>query len=84
MYYKIINGLICLDYSAFFTAAAAYECTRGHNYKLFIPSCHLDDRKFCFARSLSYKEQFAYVYTTLLMRIVNSFKHKLVVINFDL
>jgi len=49
MCYKIINGLVSIDYSEFFVSAAS-DRTRGHNYKLYIQNCRLDARKFCFAR----------------------------------
>ena len=82
MCYKIINGLVSIDYSEFFVSAAS-DRTRGHNYKLYIQNCRLDARKFCFARRV------CPVWNNLPYDVVNacslnSFKRKLVGIKFDL
>ena len=81
MCYKIIHGLICLDYSAYFTTAA-YDRTRGHNYKLFIP-IDLTSEHFCFASRV------CHLWNNLPYDIVNAcnvnlLKRSLVAFNFDL
>jgi len=81
MCYKIINGLICLDFSDFFTTSPS-DRTRGHNFKLGIQNCRLDTRKFCFARRV------CHVWNKLPHDVVNScsissFKRKLAAFNFD-
>jgi len=47
MCYKIINGLVALNCSDFFSFN--YVRTRGHNFKLYLPECRLDARKLEFA-----------------------------------
>jgi len=81
MCYKIINGLICLDFSDFFSYVVS-DRTRGHNYKLAIQNCRIDARKFCFARRV------CPVWNKLPFDVVNacslnSFKRKLTVFDFD-
>lgn len=82
MCYKIINNLICLDYSDFFTTAVS-DRTRGHNHKLYIKNCRLDICKFSFARRV------CHLWNNLPHDVVNassveSFKRRLVALNFDL
>jgi len=43
MIYKIINGLIALDFAQFLA------CTIGNNYKLLKPVCNNNVRQFSFA-----------------------------------
>ena len=46
--YKILFGLTCLESSDFF-AYIPLHTTRGHDYKLFMPNCKTDCRKFFFS-----------------------------------
>jgi len=48
MRYQIINGLVAMNCSDFFSFNNVL--TRGHNFKLYLPECRLDVRKFSFAR----------------------------------
>jgi len=48
MCYKIINDLVAMNCSDFF--AFNNVRTRGHNFKLCLPECRVDVRKFSFAR----------------------------------
>jgi len=48
MIYKIINGLIALDFAQFF-GLNNYNCTRGNDYKLLKPVCNNNVRQFSFA-----------------------------------
>ena len=82
MCYKIINGLVSIDSSDFFSFTNCNR-TRGHNLKLHIQNCRLDVRKFSFARRV------CPVWNTLPTEVVNacsisSFKHKLDAVNLDL
>jgi len=45
--YKIINCLVAIDCSDFFSFNS--DRTRGHNFKLYLPECSLDARKLSFA-----------------------------------
>jgi len=47
MVFKIINGLIDLDFSSFFTYGQSY--TRGHNFKLSVPAVRLNSRAHFFS-----------------------------------
>ena len=81
MCYKIINGLVSIDSSDFFSFTNCNR-TRGHNLKLHIQNCRLDVRKFSFARRV------CPVWNTLPTEVVNacsisSFKHKLDAVNLD-
>ena len=81
MCYKTVNGLICLDFSDFFSYVVS-DRTRGHNYKLAIQNCRIDARKFCFARRV------CPIWNKLPFDVVNayslnSFKRKLTVFGFD-
>jgi len=49
--YKILFGLTCLESADFFTLSPLQK-TRGHCYKLFIPSTKSDIRKYFFSKSL--------------------------------
>ena len=48
MAYKILNGLVDLDYNDFFTICRG-SVTRGHGMKLLVPKARLDVRKHFFA-----------------------------------
>jgi len=43
-----MNGLVAINCSDFFSFNNVR--TRGHNFKLYLPECRLDVRKFSFAR----------------------------------
>jgi len=84
MCYKIVNGLIAIDCSDFFSFTNC-DRTRGHNFKIYIQNCRLDARKFSFARRV------CPVWNSLPYDFVNatsisSFKRKLdrPTVNFDL
>lgn len=79
MCHKIIYGLVAIDCSDFFSFNDVW--TRGHNFKLYLPDCRLDVRKFSFARRV------CLVWNTLSYDIVNavslnSFKRKLATVVF--
>jgi len=81
MCFKIINGLVAIDCSDFFTLVKC-DRTRGHNFKLYINDCRLDVRKFSFARRV------CPIWNKLPCDIVNavslnSFRFKLRSVNFD-
>jgi len=46
--YKILFGLTCIQSSDFFSRSPL-QSTRGHEYKLFVPNCKTDCRKFFFS-----------------------------------
>ena len=46
--YKMLFGLVSLDFGMFFNLSPA-ENTRGHRYKLLLPSCNTDIRKYFFS-----------------------------------
>lgn len=48
MVYRIVHGLVDLNFDLFFKYAA-HEGTRGHKYKLAINRSRLDIRKYFFA-----------------------------------
>ena len=62
--YKIINGLVAIDCCDFFSFHDVQ--TRGHNFKLYLPDCRLDVRKFSFARRV------CLVWNTLPNDVVNA------------
>ena len=47
--YKILTGKIDVSIETFFTVQS-YQSTRGHSYKLYLPGCRTDIRKFFFAQ----------------------------------
>jgi len=49
--YKILFGLTCLESSDFFTYSPL-QTTRGHDYKLFMPNCKTDCRKYFFSNRI--------------------------------
>ena len=47
--YKILTGRIDVNIATFFTVQS-YQSTRGHGYKLYLPGCRTDVRKFFFSQ----------------------------------
>jgi len=79
MCYKIINGLVAIDCSEFFSFTDC-DWTRGHNLKLYTQICRPDVRKFSFARRVCPVWN-ALSYDTACS--VSSFKHTLGAVNLD-
>jgi len=46
--YKMLFGLVWLDFPMFFTSSPV-DNTRGHCYKLLLPSCNTDIRQYFFS-----------------------------------
>ena len=80
MCYKIINGLVAIDCFDFFSFNDVR--TRGHNFKLYLPDCRLDVRKFSFARRVCLVWN-NLSYDTVNAVSLNSFKRKLATVVFD-
>jgi len=83
MCYKIINGLVAIDCSEFFSFIDC-DWTRGHNLKLYIQICRLDVRKFSFARRVCAVWNALSYYDIVNASSVISFKRKLEAVNLDL
>jgi ribonuclease P/MRP protein subunit RPP40 len=72
--FKIMKGFKNVNKDKFFTMDTG--CTRGHELKLFKPSCHLDCRKYAFSNRI------INMWNSLLSNIiacntVDNFKHKI-------
>jgi len=82
MCYKIINDLVAIDCSEFFSFTDC-DRTRGHNLKLHTQICRINVRKFSFARGVRPVWN-ASSYDSVKACTVNSFKCKLGTVNLDL
>jgi len=76
---KIINGLVVIDCTEFFSFTDC-DRTRGHNLKLYIQICWIDVREFSFARRVCPVWD-ALSYDVVNARSVSSFKRKLGAVN---
>jgi len=82
MCYKIINGLVAINCSEFFSFTDC-DRTRGYNLELYIQICRLDVRKVSFARRV-FPVLCGMLYHMINDSSVSSFKRTLEAVNLDL